>query len=191
MGTRLELEDLLTMDAAQLHRLMTTGTAPDPDALVGKQWLGTDLSLPKLVQRHVLWQTFRKTFVRDEVHGDVRGWNVKMEQRGTTGPQVPKRNKDGSEKSFAHYRVRSAAGMSWPRGTRFDTYLDYGIAGNPFPEGLAFTPVVSVNGDDQDLVLGWELFKVGGRLVAPKMYWAIRPDGPLETYVDAPAGARP
>lgn len=181
--TPLELEDLLDMDARQLHALVETGTRPDPDALVDQQWLGSDLSMPA-IGRKILWQTFRKTFVRDEEHGDVRGWNVKLEQRGTRGVQVPKRNKDGSEKSFAHYRIRDAAGIDWPRGLRCDSYLDYAIAGNPFPENLAFTPIVSVNGDANDLILGWEVFKLGPKLVGPRMYWAIRPDGPLTTTAE-------
>ena len=30
------------------------------------------------------------------------------------------------------------------------------------------------------LLLGWEIFKVGGRLVAQSMYWAIQADGPVD-----------
>jgi len=183
--TNLELEDLLSMKGPQLHQLLETGTPPDPAALVDRQWLGSDLSMPWIGHK-VLWQTFRKTFVRDEVRGDVRGWNVKLEQRGTRGRQVPRRNRDGSEKTFAHYRIRNGEKIDWPRGLRCSTYLDYTIAGSPFPENLAFTPIVSVNGDDNDLILGWEIFKVGPRLIAPSMYWAIRPDGPLAQIVDPP-----
>ncbi len=178
--TALELEDLLTLSSAQLHQLLETGAPPDPEALVGRQWLGSDLSMPALGHR-LLWQTFRKTFVRDEEHGDVRGWNVKLEQRGTRGPQVPLRRPDGTEKAFAHYRLRFDDDIAWPKGLRCAAYLDYTIAGNPFPENLTYTPIVSVNGDANDLLLGWEVVKLGRRLFGPRLYWAIRPDGPLET----------
>lgn len=178
--TDLELEDLLTMTGPQLHLLLETGAPPDPDALVDRQWLGSDLSMPALGHR-LLWQTFRKTFVRDEEHADVRGWNVKLEQRGTRGPQVPLRRRDGTERAFAHYRLRFGDDIAWPKGLRCGSYLDYTIAGNPFPENLALTPIVSVNGDANDLLLGWEVVKLGRRLVGPPLYWAIRPDGPLET----------
>lgn len=188
-SARFELEDLMAMSGRQLHQLLETGAPPDPDALVDRQWLGADLSMPSLGHR-LLWQTFRKAFVRDEAHGDVRGWNVRLEQRGTRGPQVPKRHRDGSEKAFAHYRVRDGGSVAWPRGLRAATYLDYSIVGNPFPENLAFTPIVSVNPDDHDLVLGWELFRVAGRFVAPSLYWAIRPDGPLQRVVDPPRPPR-
>ncbi len=179
----LELDDLLDLSSRELHAIMDAAHPIDPEAMAGRQYLGTDLSMPPLGHK-LLWQTFRKAFVLDEEHGDVRGWNVRMEQRGIHGPQVPQRRKDGLPKAFAHYRVRSAAGIRWPRGWHGAHYLDYSIAGNPFIEGLAFTPVVAVNEGRCDLVLGWELFKIGRRFVAPPMYWAIRDDGPVDAIVE-------
>lgn len=175
----LELDDLLTMSARDLRTIMDRGHPIDPEAMAGRQFLGTDLSLPALGQK-LLWQTFRKALVRDDEHGDVRGWNVRMEQRGIHGAQVPMRRKDGEPKTFAHYRVRSAAGIHWPRGWRGTHYFDYSIAGNPLAESLGCTPVVAVNEGRSDLVLGWEIFRVGGRFLAPPLYWAIRDDGPVD-----------
>lgn len=186
----LDLEDLLTMSARELHAIVEAAHPIDPEALAGRQYLGTDLSMPALGHR-ILWQTFRKAFVLDEEHGDVRGWNVRMEQRGIHGPQIPQRRKDGLPKTFAHYRIRSASGIRWPRGWRGEHYLDYSIGGNPFVERLAFTPVVAVNEGRSDLVLGWELFRVGGRFVAPPMYWAIRDDGPVDHVAEPKHPPRP
>lgn len=183
----LEMDDLLTMSGAQLQQIMDRAHPFDPDELVGKQCTGTDLSMPKIGQK-ILWQTFRKTFVRDPEHGDVTGWNVRMEQRGIHGAQVPLRKKDGSLKTFAHYRLRPAAGIAWPRGWHGEQFLDYSIAGNNALEGLAYTPVVAVNEGSSDLILGWEIFKVGGKLIDPHMYWAIKPDGPLD-HTATPAKA--
>jgi len=187
----LELEDLMAMSAAQLWGLMQTGGRVDPEALAGLQFLGADLSMGRLGHA-VLWETFRKAVVRDEQGQGYRGWNVKLEQRGTRGAQVPKRRRDGTEAAFAHYRVRTDGDrIAWPRGLACATYFDYGTAGNVLADRFGFTPVVSVNGDDQDLVLGWELFRVAGRFLAPSLFWAIRPEGPVETVVTPPHPPRP
>lgn len=175
----LDLDDLMAMSTVELRAIMDRAHPLDPQAMAGRQYLGADLSMPRIGQR-ILWQTFRKAFVRDEEHGDVRGWNVRMEQRGIHGAQVPRRDRDGQPKAFAHFRVRPAAGIAWPRGWSGAHYFDYTIAGNPLFEGLGFTPVVAVNEGSSDLVLGWEIFRVGGRFVAPPLYWAIRDDGPVD-----------
>ena len=70
----LTLDDLMAMDSAALHEVMRKGHPLDPDQLAGRQFLGVDLSLPGWA-RKLLWHTFRKTFVRDEPGGEVRGWN--------------------------------------------------------------------------------------------------------------------
>lgn len=186
---RLELEDLMRMTGKELHAVMEAGHPLDPDAMAGKQYLGTDLSMPRLGQK-LLWQTFRKTFVRDEVHGDVRGWNVRMEQRGIHGAQVPMRNRRGEPRTFAHYRVRPAAGIRWPRGWHGAHYLDYLIAGNGPIDRWGFTPLVAVNAGSSDLLLGWEIFKVGGAFIAPSMYWALQVDGPVDWIATPPRAPR-
>lgn len=109
-----------------------------------------------------------------------------MEQRGIHGAQVPLRTKSGEPRTFAHYRIRSADGIRWPKGWKGRHYFDYSIAGNPFAEALAATPVVAVNEGSSDLVLGWEIFRVGGVFIAPPLYWAIQVDGPVD-HVAAPA----
>ena len=191
ISARLELEDLMSMSGAQLWGLMQTGGRVDPDVMAGQQFLGADLSMGR-IGHSMLWETFRKAIVRDEEGRGHRGWNVKLEQRGTYGAQVPKRRRDGSEAAFAHYRVRTDGDrISWPRDFAAATYFDYGTAGNVFPDGFGFTPVVTVNGDDHDLILGWEIFRVAGRFVAPSMFWAIRPDGPVDPVVTPPRSPRP
>ncbi len=184
----LTLADLMTLSGPELQAIMDRGYPLDPAAMVGKQYLGADLSMPKLGHA-ILWQTFRKTFVQDD-DGDVRGWNVRMEQHGIDGPRVPRRDKHGNERPFGHYRIRSAKGITWPRGWSGEHYFDYGVAGNTFTDRWGFTPVVAVNEGSSDLVLGWEIFRVAGRMIAPSMYWAIQADGPLETMVPPPRKPR-
>ena len=181
---RLELDDLTAMNGKQLIWLLRHGHPLDLDAMAGHQYLGTDLSMPAIGHK-VLWETFRKTFVRDDVHGDVRGWNVALEQRGIHGEQIAKRRKDGSLVSYAHYRVRTGDGAKrWPRRLVPQAYFDYTIAGNNFIEGAACTPVVSVNDDGAELILGWEVFNVAGRLIGPPLFWAIRRDGLVDEIVE-------
>lgn len=112
------------------------------------------------------------------------------EQRGTLGPHVPKRRRDGSDS--AHHRVRTdGEQLRWPRGLTVRAYFDYGTAGNTFADQFGFTSVATVNGDDHDLILGWELFRVAGRIIAPSLFWAIRPEGPVETVVAPPRTPHP
>jgi len=184
----LTLPDLMAMNSKELRKVMDRGHALDPEVLSegsGRQYLGVDLSLPGWA-RKVLWHTFRKTFVKDE--SGVRGWNVKMEQRGIDNPQVPLRNRDGSAKTFGHYRVSDAKDIYFPGGWAGGNFLDYTRAGNPVWDlaGLGYTPLIAVNEGSQDLLLGWEIFKIGpGKLPMP-LYWALRYDGPLEEVVPPP-----
>lgn len=183
----LTLTDLMAMTPAELRAIMHAGHPLDPQALVGRQYLGVDLSLPGWARR-LLWHTFRKTFVRDAQTGAVRGWNVRMAQTGIDGPQTPMRDRKGRARSFGHYVVRSAEGMRFPQGWRGAQCLDYTIAGNARldPAGRTRTPIVAVNPGDMDLLLGWEVFQVGPGMVSLPLYWAIRADGPLEEVVAPP-----
>lgn len=178
----LTLDDLVAMPGPELHAIMDAAHPFDPDAIAGRQFLGSDLSMGR-IGRGILWQTFRKLFVHDERDGHVRGWNVRMEQHGLHGPRVPMRRRNGEEKSFAHYRVRESHGIDWPRGWQGTQFLDYTTVGNTIVDRWGYTPLVAVNEGSSELLLGWEVFRVGSRFVAPSMYWAIQADGPVETVV--------
>lgn len=186
----LTLDDLLTMDRHQLRGLIDRAHPLDHDVLLGRQYLGIDLSLPPLVNR-LLWKTFRKTFVRDEVTGGLRGWNVRMEQRGwdPDTPQEPRTTPDGQPWTFAHYAVADARGKRFPGGWSGSDVLDYGVMGNPLGEALAYTPLVAVNPGDMELLLGWEIFKVGPLFLPLPDFWALRYDGPVQHVVPAPRSA--
>lgn len=188
MTTPYTLSDLMQMRADDLHRVLLAGHPLDPDRLAGRQFLGVDLSMPRIA-RKILWHTFRKTFVRDETTGDVRGWNVRMEQHGVDGPRIPMRDRAGKAVTFGHYRVRSSRGIDFPRGYRGAHHLDYGAAGNTFFDAarLGFTPLVAVNEGSQELLLGWEVFRVGGRFLPMPLYWALRDEGPLDDVVPPPS----
>lgn len=183
----LTLEDLMAMDAQALHEVLLRGYPLEPEKLAGKAYLGVDLSLPDIA-RKILWHTFRKTFTKDESTGEIRGWNVRMEQHGIDGPRIPMRNRRGQAISFGHYIVRERNGIEFPQDYRGDHYLDYGTVGNPFFDlaRLGFTPLVAVNEGSQDLLLGWEVFRVAGKFVPMPLYWALRIEGSLDEIVPRP-----
>lgn len=184
----LTLADLLKLDNAQLHRIVARAHPLDLDAIAGRQYQGVDLSLPPIVNK-ILWKTFRKTFHRDPGSPVVRGWNVRMEQRGIDGERVPMRGRDGKPITFGHYHVCSAAGIAFPRGWKGAHYLDYRVAGNKpldWPANAGFCPLVAVNEGSMELLLGWEIFKIGPLAVPLPDYWALRLEGPLEEVVSRP-----
>lgn len=186
--SRITFDDLMKMNGRQLYEIIVRAHPLDLDALADTQYQGIDLSLPPWINR-ILWKTFRKTFHRDPQTGLLRGWNYRMEQTGIGGPQVPKQRK-GRNWSFAHYHVRSAAGLRFPRGWQGPHFLDYGGVGNPFGENLGYAPLVAVNEGDMSLLLGWEIFKLGPLFVPLPDYWALRLDGPLEEVLPLPKDAR-
>jgi hypothetical protein len=94
---------------------------------------------------------------------------------------TPKRNKKGEELAFGHYEMCSAKGKKFPKGWQGTDYLDYGIAGNAAldPAALGYCPIVAVNEGSTDLLLGWEVFKVGNLFVPLNDYWLLKREGPL------------
>jgi hypothetical protein len=54
------------------------------------------------------------------------------------------------------------------------------------PAALAYTPLVSVNSGSHDLLLGWEVFKLGPVLVPAPLYGALHYDGPVADVVAPP-----
>lgn len=185
--TALTMHDLLGMSQRQLHAIVEQAHPLPLEAMENTRYRGVDLSLPKLLNR-LMWKTFRKTFYRDTEAGVLRGWNVRMQQLGVDGPQVPMVDRKRRPLTFGHYHVCSAQGKRFARGWRGAHYLDYGVAGNPpwDPARLGYTPLVAVNAGSHHLLLGWEIFKVGpARLPIPD-YWALELEGPLDEVVPRP-----
>jgi len=185
--TKLSLDDLLKMSNLQRRQVVFNAHPFDLDALEGKMYRGIDLSLPPIMNK-ILWKTFRKTFVRDPKTKEIRGWNVRMQQTGWDGPGEPMTDSKGKQMSFGHYRVKSAKGLKFPGGWTGEQFLDYTIAGNPWydPAGLGYTPLVAVNQGSNDLLLGWEIFKIGSVFVPLPDYWALKLEGPVDEVVPVP-----
>ncbi|MCB9556917.1 MAG: hypothetical protein H6707_12495 [Deltaproteobacteria bacterium] len=187
----IQLDDLLKMPSGQLGEVLAAGHALDADQLAGQQYLGVDLSLPKPLS-WLLWKTFCKTFYRDPLDAELRGWNVKTEQRGVDGPIRPLRWRSGAPVTFGHYVVRSKTADRFPLGLDSPSALDYGTRRNRWydPSRALFTPLVAVNAASMDLLLGQEVVRVGRRAIALPLYFALRHDGAIAETVPVGAGSR-
>jgi hypothetical protein len=177
----ISLNDLLGATNADLHAIVARGTSLDLDALADTTYTGIDLSMPSWFHK-LAWKSFRKTFHRDPVTGVLRGWNVMVEQVGWDTPPPARLDSKGRPRTFGHYEVRSADGLTFPRRWAGGHYLDYRVAGNrfvDFPARAGWCPLVSVNPGSSDLLLGWEVFNVGGLKVPIPDYWVLKREGAL------------
>lgn len=181
MARIIELDEMTRMTTAQVVEVFRKGYPIKTEELHNTQYLGIDLTGPALFHKF-FWKTFRKTFYRDPSTGILRGWNVKLEQTGWNGPTVAKKSSKGEELAFGHYHVCSAVGKKFPHHWQGADYLDYGIDGNAFFDvaRLGYCPLVAVNEGSTELLLGWEVFKIGGLFVPLTDYWLLKRDGPLQ-----------
>ena len=184
MTKKITLDDLLAMSHQQVKAVFAQGHPIPPGALDNTQYRGVDLSLPDFIHK-LLWLEFRKTFYRDPATGVLRGWNVKMEQVGWKNPGVPKRKKNGELQSFGHYQLLPAKGLKFPGAWQGADYLNYDVPGNSAFDvyHFGYCPLVAVNEGDADLLLGWEVFKIGSLFIPLPDYWALQREGSLDEIV--------
>jgi hypothetical protein len=143
-------EELWSMAPRELHEVLRAG-GPVADAeLADADFRGVSLGLPRILER-ATWKTFRKSFRRE---GDrVRGFNVKVEQRGIDAPSAPKRSR-GRDVTFGPYAVRALPEDGTPFRCRSGVVLDYGVAHPAWhPLARVRDVLVSVAGA-RDLFLG-------------------------------------
>ena len=179
----MEATDFRSMDRARLMDALLAGHPIDPSALDDWQYRGVSLGMPAWVDR-IAWKTFVKAFHRDPATGDLRGWNVRLEQTGIDGPVEPQVKK-GEPVTFGHFRVVSPEGYRMPRPATSGLLLDYGSGGNPRldPTGRIRDPIVAVNEGSADLLLGWTYVDLGSVQVGTPSFFT------LERYarVESPA----
>lgn len=178
------LEDWLTRDRAALRAALCAGHPIDPAALAGASYLGVSLGLPAWVDR-LAWKTFRKVFYADPAQGGaLRGWNVRLEQRGLAlQPQIPRCDRRGVPIQFGHYRVRPLLSDEAPGGVRQGVLLDYGLGGNRVLDPACWLrdPLVALAPGRVDWLLGWTYLDLGGpgwRLGTPSFFLLRREAAP-------------
>lgn len=156
------IEALLPLSRRQLRETFDAGRAVDPQALAGWAYLGISMGLPRWVER-LSWKTFVKTFHQDPQSGDLRGWNLRLQQAGLDGPHLPLLRR-GAPWTFGHYRVvQEEPGL----------LVDYGRGANPAldPTRLLRDPLVALDDGACDVLLGRSLVQVGPwRLPTPSWF---------------------
>lgn len=168
-------------------RLLRAGYAIDPARLDDHEYRGISLGLPAFVER-MTWKTFQKTFHRDPETGNLRGWNVRVEQRGLDAESTPQKGKDGERVTFGHYRVVPIDPDRTPRGVKTGLLLDYGQGQNPLFDltSAARDPLVAVNEGSVDLLLGWSYLEIGPLHLGTPSFFALEREGPLTHRVAPP-----
>lgn len=178
--------DLLTAPRPELHRLMREGHAIEPTRLDDFEYRGISLGLPALIER-MTWKTFQKVFHRDPETGDLRGWNVRLQQLGLDADSTPKRTRSGEPVTFGHYLV-APLDPEGVRGIHRGLMLDYALGKNARLDATALVrdPLVAVNEGSVDLLLGWTLVALGSAMVSTPSFFALQRERPLTHRVPPP-----
>lgn len=163
---------LLAASHADLSAILASGHAIDPAALADMQYRGISLGLPAWIER-LTWKKFMKVFHRDRHTGQLRGWNVRIEQDGLDRPWRP-RVRHGKPWTFGHFAVVA---------DREALLLDYGAGGNQRldPIGLLRDPLVALEPGSADLLLGRSYLAVGPARIPTPSYFLLEREGPLIT----------
>lgn len=181
------LDDLLALDRQGLGRALAAGHDIDPRALDDMEYRGVSLGLPGFVER-LTWKTFQKVFHRDPETSRLRGWNVRIEQRGLDAPSVPL-EKNGRPVTFGHYEVVGAPGAASPIRCDHGLLIDYGRGGNGRldPTSRLRDPIVAVNAGSAALLLGWTYVDLGVKTVGTPSFFALTRERPLTHRVSPPS----
>jgi hypothetical protein len=174
------------MNRRQLMETLCAGHPIDPASLDDWEYRGIALGLPRFVER-LSWKTFQKVFHRDPATGFLRGWNVRIEQRGFDAASVPLRRGE-APRTFGHYRVVPAAGRKLPRPCGAGLLIDYGLGGNARldPMRPLVDPLVAVEPGTSDLLLGWTYVDLGLVRIGTPSFFTLERERRL-THVAAPA----
>jgi hypothetical protein len=182
-------DELLRASNRELMRVLREGHAIDPTRLDDYEYRGISLGLPGFIEK-LTWKTFQKTFHRDPETGVLRGWNVRLEQRGLDAASVPKQ-KNGEPVTFGHYHVVPLIPAENPGNLVEGLLIHYGLGENHgFGSfNLARDPLVAVNEGSVELLLGWTWLAVGPLKIRTPSFFALERERPL-THRVAPPGRR-
>jgi len=156
--------DLLAMSRADLRARLANGHPIDPARLDGTTYRGISLGLPAWVER-VTWKKFAKAFRRDPDTGDLRGWNVRIEQDGLDRPWRP-RTRNGTPWTFGHFTVVRE---------RDRLVLDYGAGSDRLTDPLRLLrdPLVALHAGSVSLLLGRSDLALGPARVPTPSYFLL------------------
>lgn len=175
--------EFLDMSRRELASALVNGYPIDPSTLDDTHYRGVSLGLPRWIER-LSWKTFRKVFHRDPATSALRGWNVRLEQRGLDGPSVPLVRR-GRPFSFGHFRVVEPAGRPMPLGDYRGLLIDYGLAPHAAFDVTRFLrdPIVALNEGKAELLLGFSYVEIGRVRFATPSFFTLEREGPLDVPV--------
>lgn len=158
---------------------MLEGHPIDAESLDNTEFRGVSLGLPAWIER-LSWKTFQKAFHRDPETGRLRGWNVRVEQRGIAAPSVP-RLRRGVPMTFGHFLVVPHDPARPYRGTDRGLMIHYGHGGNAPWDTLRFLrdPIVALNAGSSDLLLGWSYLEIGLLRIPTPSYFVLERERPV------------
>ncbi|MFI5300251.1 MAG: hypothetical protein ACHREM_19355 [Polyangiales bacterium] len=172
-------ESLRHCTGAELRDRLAAGHAIDPRALDDSEYVGVSLGLPGFIEK-LSWVTFVKTFHRDPATALLRGWNVRLEQRGIAAElagdaRAFRRRSDGEPMSFGHYRVvDNERGIGTPTGL----LIDYSFGGGG-PFSLMRDPLVALESGSVEALLGWSYVSIFGLTIGTPSYFLLVRAGAL------------
>ncbi len=166
-------KDLLGIERRELTQMLIDGYPIEPEALDDTEYKGVSLGVPEFVEK-LTWKKFKKTFCRDPETGELRGWNMRIEQSPIDDPSwEPTLLKTGEPKTFGHYRAVDIEGYKMPLRSVPGLMLDYGLGGNAPWDFVRFLrdPIVSLHSGNANLLLGWSYLDFGlGRFGTPSFF---------------------
>jgi len=148
----------------ELAGALAAGRHFDPQAIAGWMYRGTSLGLPGWIER-LTWTKFAKAFHR-EPGGQVRGWNVRIEQDGLDRAWRP-RMRHGRAITFGRFAVVEAAG---------GIVLDYNVERGAMR--VLRDPLVALD-DRADTLLGRSLLQLGPASIPTPSYFLLERDEPV------------
>jgi hypothetical protein len=171
-------QDVLAMNKRQLAAALLEGHEIGADALDDTQYRGISLGLPRWAEA-LSWKTFQKTFHRDPATGVLRGWNVRVEQRGLDAASVALVRR-GAPVTFGPYVVGELPANA-PRGLRRGRLIDY----SPSPGLMSRLrdPLVALNQGSVDLLLGWSYLDLWIFRMPTPSYFLLEREGALQHIV--------
>jgi hypothetical protein len=187
LPTARDVKDLLDLPRATLRSLLQQGHAIDPHALDNWEYRGTALGLPRFVER-LSWKTFQKVFLRDPARSVLRGWNVRVQQRGI-GASSQALQRRGQPITFGHYHVVPLRPDDSPWPIASGLLIDYGCGQNRGfdPMGLVRDPIVALQAGSADLLLGWSYVALGPLRIPTPSFFALERERALSYDVPPPA----
>jgi hypothetical protein len=177
------VEHWLQHDNKALAAALQSGHAVPAEGLYDSRYLGISLGLPGWVDR-MAWKTFEKDFHWDPESGQLRGWNVRLQQTGWLDAPVAQK-KAGQPVTFGHFHVVPGHEGRRSEPVNGSLLLDYGAGGNAVwdPVTLLRDPLVAVVEGSVDRLLGWTWLDFGLFTTGTPSFFLLQRIGSLEHVV--------